>query len=142
MNIKSFSELQSLPTFDARYDYLRLGGEVGLASFGFDRYLNQKFYRSREWLRARDAVIVRDRGCDLSCSDREIHGLIIVHHMNSVTLNDLMAHDPKVLDPEFLICVSSKTHLAIHYGDKTLLPEIFIPRQKGDTLLWASSQRR
>lgn len=135
-NIKTYSELIILPTFEERYRYLRLRGAVGKDTFGFDRYMNQKFYRSAEWKRIRDFVIVRDLGCDLGIEDREIRGKILIHHMNPITEKDIRYLTDILLDPEYLICVSHNTHNAIHYGDEDLLITAPIVRTKNDTCPW------
>lgn len=137
MIIKRYSELIKLPTFEERYRYLRLGGVVGESTFGFDRYLNQKFYSSDpEWLEVRDAVIIRDNGCDLGMNDREIRGRTIVHHMNPLTKDDLLRRTKYLLDPEYLICTMHNTHEAIHYGDEGLLIKVPVERSKNDTCPW------
>lgn len=133
---RTYSELRRLATFDERYDYLMLKGEVGKSTFGFDRWINQHFYRSREWRDARDHVVFRDNGCDLGISDRPIHARLMVHHMNPMTPDDLEQGAAWVLDPEFLICVTHRTHNAIHYGDRSLLPKTVVERRPGDTTLW------
>lgn len=137
MIIRTYSELITLPTFEERYRYLRLDGQVGAETFGFDRYLNQKFYRTDpEWLAVRDDVIIRDNGCDLGILDREIHSRIIVHHMNPITKEDILRRTKYLLDPEYLICTIKRTHDAIHYGDETLLLQGPIERTKFDTCPW------
>ena len=136
MNIKTYSELITLPTFEERYRYLRLRGSVGEDTFGFDRYLNQKFYRSAEWKRIRDQVIVRDFGCDLGIADREIHGKILIHHMNPIREKDIRYLTDILLNPEYLICVSHNTHNAIHYGNEDLLVKNPITRTPNDTCPW------
>lgn len=136
MNIRKYSELITLPTFEERYDYLKLDGKVGEETFGFDRYLNQIFYKSDEWLALRDFVIVRDMGCDLGIPDREIHGRILVHHMNPISKEDILQRSKFLLDPEFLICTVKNTHDAIHYGDKNLLFTGLVERTKNDTCPW------
>ena len=136
MSIKTYSELIALPTFEERYEYLRLNGRVGEDTFGFDRYLNQNFYRSAEWRRIRDRVIVRDNGCDLAIDDRIIYGKILIHHMNPITDKDLFNLSDILLDPEYLICVSHNTHNAIHYGDGEWLVKDPIVRTKNDTCPW------
>ena len=136
MSIKTYSELIALPTFEERYEYLRLNGRVGEDTFGFDRYLNQNFYRSAEWRRIRDRVIVRDNGCDLAIDDRIIYGKILIHHMNPITDKDLFNLSGILLDPEYLICVSHNTHNAIHYGDGERLVKDPIVRTKNDTCPW------
>ena len=134
--IRTYSELITLPTFEERYRYLKIGGTVGEETFGFDRYLNQSFYKTKEWLRIRDHVIVRDQGCDLAMIDREIRGKILVHHMNPITKEDIVRRTKYLLDPEYLICTVKNTHDAIHYGDESLLIKAPIERQKNDTCPW------
>ena len=137
MSIKTYSELITLPTFEERYRYLRLGGRVGEETFGFDRYLNQQFYRyDVEWLKVRDYVIVRDNGCDLGIEGREINSKIIVHHMNPLRKEDILERSRYLLDPEFLICTIKNTHDAIHYGDENLLIRDPVERRKNDTCPW------
>lgn len=137
MNIRTYSELITIPTFVERYRYLRLGGRVGEETFGFDRYLNQSFYRTdEEWLAVRDEVIIRDCGCDLAIPDREIPARIIVHHMNPITKEDILRRTRFLLDPEYLICTIKSTHDAIHYGDESLLLLDPIVRSKHDTCPW------
>jgi hypothetical protein len=123
-------------TFKDRYNYLQLRASVGESTFGFDRWLNQAFYRSVEWKRARDIVITRDLGMDLAVEGYEIYDRIIIHHMNPIRLEDLDENDPDILDPEYLITTTHDTHNAIHYGDESLLPKPFVERRPGDTLLW------
>lgn len=135
-SIKTYSELIKLPTFEERYRYLRLSGRVGEDTFGFDRYMNQNFYRSAKWKRIRDEVIVRDNGCDLGIEDRIIHGRILIHHMNPITDRDILDLTDFLLDPEYLICVTHTTHNAIHYGDEDLLVTNPIVRTKNDTCPW------
>lgn len=134
--IRTYSELSRLGTFLERYRYLALRGQVGASTFGFDRYINQQFYRSRQWKDVRRDVIVRDEGRDLGVPGREISERIVIHHMNPMTADELIDGDEGVLDPEFLICVSHPTHNAIHYGDENQLPREFTPRRTGDTSLW------
>ena len=136
MSIKTYSELITLPTFEERYEYLRLGGKIGDETFGFDRYLNQIFYRSQKWKSIRDLVIIRDCGCDLGVEGFEIYGKIIIHHMNPITLKDIERESEFLLDPEFLICTTHNTHNAIHYGDRSLLITAPIERTKYDTCPW------
>lgn len=136
MIIRTYSELITLPTFEERFEYLRLDGKVGAETFGFDRYLNQVFYRSREWKAVRDFVIVRDNGCDLGIEGHEIHSRIIIHHMNPITVTDIERDTKFLLDPEFLICTIHDTHNAIHYGDENLLVKAPIERTKNDTCPW------
>ena len=135
-NIRTYSELIMLQTFKERYKSLRLGGTVGEDTFGFDRYLNQAFYKSREWLDVRDYVIVRDHGCDLGLEGYEIHGKIIVHHMNPILKSDILERNKFLLDPEYLISTVKRTHDAIHYGDDSLLLDAPIERTKNDTCPW------
>lgn len=119
-----------------RFKYLRLGGDVGIATFGFDRHINQQFYRSREWKQTRHRVITRDEGCDLGIEGREINGLLLVHHMNPIAVDDLIQGNIDVFDPEYLITVTHDTHNAIHFGDERQLPRPYSPRRPGDTKLW------
>lgn len=135
-NIKTYSELIALPTFEERFRYLRLKGAVGEDTFGFDRYLNQVFYRSAEWKRVRDQVIIRDNGCDLGIEGREIYGRILIHHMNPITIKDIQSASEFLLNPDYLICVTHATHNAIHYGDEHLLITAPIERTKNDTCPW------
>lgn len=134
--IKSYNELIRIPTFLERFHYLKLTGNVGDATFGFDRYLNQRFYRSVEWKRIRSRVIVRDEGCDLAIPDRQIGGTIFIHHINPITIEMFENDDPLLYDEDNLICVSRDTHSAIHFGDESLLIMDYTPRQPGDTKLW------
>lgn len=135
--MKTYSELISLQSFEDRFNYLRLNGQVGRETFGFDRIYNQKFYRSKEWKDIRNYVITRDLGCDLGIKDREIQGRIMVHHMNPISLEDIQHSSDYLLNPEYLITVSPKTHDAIHYSDESiLLPSMVIERKPGDTKLW------
>lgn len=135
--LRTYSELILLPTFEERFQYLNLSGIVGEDTFGFDRYLNQKFYRSAEWRRIRDRVIVRDMGCDLGIEDRPIPGKILIHHMNPITDRDIRYATDLLLNPEYLICVSHITHNAIHYGDEDLLiASTPIVRTPYDTCPW------
>ena len=135
-SIKTYSELSRLPTFRERYQYLRLDGRVGEDTFGFDRYLNQVFYRSQKWKTIRDFIILRDNGCDLGMPGFEIYGKIIIHHMNPITIDDIRHGNDSILDPEFLICVTHNTHNAIHYGDESLLITEPIVRTRNDTCPW------
>lgn len=136
MKIRTYSELIMLPTFEERFAYLRLGGEVGKETFGFDRYLNQTFYKTKEWLAIRNEVILRDHGCDLGIADREIHGRILIHHMNPITKEDILRRSKFLLDPEYLISTIKTTHDAIHYGDESLLYVGPIERSRNDTCPW------
>lgn len=133
---RTYSELSVLSTFEERFEYLKLGGAVGEDTFGFERYLNQKFYRSREWKRIRDLVIIRDNGCDLGIDGRFIVSHIIIHHLNPINSSDIRLATTNLLNPEYLICVSHDTHNAIHYGDKNLLAKDYAERKPGDTTLW------
>lgn len=134
--MKTYKELIRLQTFEERFHYLALYGKVGEETFGFDRYYNQKFYRSKEWKDIRNFIITRDNGCDLGVEDREIYGKILVHHMNPITLKDIQDITDFLLNPDYLICVSKQTHDAIHYGDFSLLPQEPIVRKARDTILW------
>lgn len=137
MSIKRYSELITLPTFEERYRYLRLQGKVGKETFGYDRYINQVLYqRDPRWRSVRDQVIVRDNGCDLGVEGYDIHGKIIVHHMNPITLEDIEKETDFLFNPEYLICVTHMTHNAIHYGDENLLPKAPIERTPFDTCPW------
>lgn len=136
LRIKSYDELEHLHTFEERFEYLKLGGVVGQSTFGFDRWVNQNFYRSREWSSVRDYVIVRDGGCDLGIDGFEIPSGLLVHHMNPITKEDIDGGIDLILDPNFLITTSLRTHNAIHYGDKSLLPKEPVVRRSGDTKLW------
>ena len=136
MSIKTYSELIKIPTFKDRFEYLRLDGKVGEETFGFDRYLNQIFYKSQEWKAARDFVIIRDQGCDLAMEGHEIFGRILVHHMNPIRIEDIVNRSKHLLDPEYLICTIKNTHDAIHYGDGSLLITGPIERTKNDTCPW------
>lgn len=137
--IRTYSELIELPTFEERYEYLRLDGIVGSETFGLDRYINQIFYKSQEWLSVRDYVIMRDNGCDLGVDGYEIHGRILIHHMNPISVEDILQHSEYLLDPEYLISTIHNTHNAIHYGDKSLLITGPIERSKNDTCPWRLS---
>jgi hypothetical protein len=134
--IRMYSELRRLETFEERFHYLELKGILGVRTFGWDRWFNQRFYRSSEWKNARDEVIIRDNGCDLGIPGYEIHHGLIVHHMNPLSLDDLKHGEDWVIDPRYLITTSLQTHNAIHYGDETLLPRGPIERKRGDTTLW------
>ena len=141
MIIRTYSELITLPTFMERYRYLKLDGRVGEETFGFDRYLNQKFYKSDEWLAVRDYVILRDTGPNDYCQDlgvdgHDIRGRILIHHMNPITREDIVNRSKFLLDPEYLICTIDNTHRAIHYGDESLLVIAPIERSKNDTCPW------
>lgn len=133
---RSHHELSRISTFEERFRYLALRGVVGAATFGFDRYLNQAFYSSREWKDLRHDIIVRDNGCDMGLDGYEIHDRIYVHHMNPMRPEDIIDGDEDIINPDFLICVSHRTHNAIHYGDEKLLPRPLTVRLPGDTKLW------
>jgi len=134
--IRTYLELRQLETFEERFRYLKLDGEVGTATFGFDRWVNQRFYKSREWKRTRNHVIVRDNGCDLGILGFEIATDLLIHHINPISLDDIEHGEEGLLDPNFLITTSLRTHNAIHYGDESLLPRGPIVRKAGDTKLW------
>lgn len=136
MNTKRYSELITIPTYEERFKYLQLKGAVGNDTFGYDRYLNQILYNSPEWKRLRNQIIIRDNGRDLGCEGYEIYGRILIHHMNPITVEDIVSRDPIVFDPENLICVSHNTHNAIHYGDENLLIMAPVERTKNDTCPW------
>lgn len=134
--IRTYSELRRLDTLEDRFRYLSLRGEVGQTTFGYDRWINQQFYTSTQWRHMRNNVIARDIGRDLGVEGYEIHDRIYIHHMNPMTPEQIQKADPRILDPEFLICVTHKTHNAIHYGDEGLLPKPLVERRSGDTKLW------
>ena len=134
--IRTYSELKGFSTFEDRFRYLALKGVVGEATFGFERHVNQEFYRSAQWKRVRRDVIARDFGCDLGVEGYEIYDTIYVHHMNPMTLEEIVDGDARILDPEYLISVTLTTHNAIHYGDERQLPRQFQERRSGDTALW------
>ena len=136
MSIRTYSQLIRLPTFEDRFEYLKLKGSVGRDTFGHDRYLNQTFYSSMEWRRLRDEIIIRDNGCDLGIEGRQIGGKVYIHHLNPLGVNDILTHSEYLVNPEYLICVSFETHNAIHYGDINLLPRDPIERKRNDTCPW------
>lgn len=136
MKQRSYRNLILLPTFEDRFEYLNLHGIVGESTFGFDRYLNQQFYTSREWRQFRNKIIARDNGMDLSIDDRPILGKIIIHHINPLTIYDFENSTDLLFDPDNVICVSNTTHEAIHYGDVNLLPKPLIERTRNDTIPW------
>lgn len=140
MRARTWTELNRIETFEERYRYLQLRGAVGAATFGFDRYINQAFYRSSEWRQVRHAVIARDMGCDLGVEGFEIHDRIYIHHMNPMGADDIKHGDSSILDPEFLITTTHRTHNAIHYGDERLLPRQLAVRSPGDTTLWGNQR--
>lgn len=134
--MRTYSEMIKLPTFKERYEYLRLGGFVGQETFGFDRYLNQKFYRSPEWKQIRRDVIIRDEGRDLAMEGYEIQNGLFIHHMNPIGRDDIRNVTDLLLNPEYLVCVSFNTHQAIHYGVDNLLPQLPVERRPNDTCPW------
>lgn len=133
---RSYSELQRLDGMQERFKYLMLNGRVGDATFGFDRYINQMFYRSSQWRNLRQYIILRDNGCDLGVSGYDIHSNLYIHHLNPMTVDDIRNGDESILDPEFLITTTLNTHNAIHYGDERQLSVMFVERTAGDTKLW------
>lgn len=136
MIVRRYTDLLRYNTFDDRFAYLKLNGNVGRATFGFDRYINQDFYASREWKSIRNHVITRDNGCDLGIPGFEIHSDILIHHMNPLDISDIVHSEEWILDPEYLITTTKKTHNAIHYGSDLVLPKVVPERQPGDTALW------
>lgn len=134
--IRTYSDLSRLESFKERYQYLKLTGVVGESTFGFDRWVNQKLYKSWEWKNVRDQVIVRDNGCDLGIPGYEIHSGLLIHHMNPISMEDIIHGEEWILDREYLITTSHRTHNAIHYGDESLLPRDPVIRRSGDTKLW------
>lgn len=136
MHVKTYSDLRHYQTFEDRFEYLRLHGRVGRETFGFDRHMNQAFYTSREWRNLRHVVIARDEGCDLGLPGYEIFDQVYIHHMNPITPDDIKHGNDAILDPEYLITVTHRTHNAIHYGDRSNLPQPLVERRPGDTKLW------
>ena len=136
MSIRTYSELIMIQTFEERFEYLQLKGSVGKDTFGYDRYLNQVLYRSPEWKRLRNQIIIRDGGCDLACDGYDIYDKVLIHHLNPITVEDVLTRSRKVFDPDNLVCVSHGTHNAIHYGDVDLLITRPIIRTKNDTCPW------
>jgi hypothetical protein len=136
MSLKTYSELSQFLTFRERYEYLKLDGTIGEDTFGFDRYLNQIFYKSKEWTEVRREVIIRDNGCDLGMDGYEIRGKILIHHMNPIRQQDILRRSDLLLNPEYLITTVLATHNAIHYGDENLLPVIPKERSRNDTCPW------
>lgn len=134
--LRSYSELSRLRTFDERFRYLLLAGSVGVETFGFDRYVNQRFYRSEEWKHVRNIVIARDNGCDLGIEGRDINGRVYVHHMNPMNLEQINDHMDLILDPEYLVCATFATHNAIHYGDESYITLAPVERQPNDMCPW------
>lgn len=136
MTIRTYRELRRLATFEERFHYLSLRGQVGEATFGFDRYMNQQFYKSHEWRQLRHEVIARDLACDLGVIGYEIHNRLIIHHMNPMSAKDIVHHNDDILNPDYLISTTHRTHNAIHYGDESLLARPLQERRPGDTKLW------
>lgn len=134
--LRTYSDLIKSSSFIERFRYLALPGSVGTSTFGFDRHVNQRFYRSQQWRQIRHHVIARDNGCDLGVADHDIHDKVLIHHMNPMTIDDIVEGDESILDPEFLICTSHRTHNAIHFGDERKLPKPLVERRPGDTKLW------
>lgn len=134
--IRTYSELILLPTFEERFKYLKLNGSVGAYTFGFDRYLNQQFYRSEEWKRIRGDVILRDNGCDLGVDGYQIFGRVLIHHLNPIRKEDIQSLSEFLMNPEYLICTTHRTHNALHYGDESLLTTSTVKRFKNDTCPW------
>lgn len=136
MTIKTYSELRRYDTFDERLNYLKLYGDVGRSTFGFDRYINQRFYTSYEWKRARQEVIVRDNGCDLGVRGHEIHVYMLIHHINPMSVEDIVHGEDWIFDPEYLVTTCANTHNAIHFGTENLVPKVVTERSRDDTKLW------
>jgi hypothetical protein len=136
MTFRTYQKLSHIATFEGRYRYLSLTGVVGESTFGFDRWVNQRFYKSREWRRIRDIVIIRDEGCDLGIQGHEIHGPMYIHHMTPMSVEDIQVGDEWIIDPDYLITCTHNTHNAIHYGDESKLAKPFVERRSGDTKLW------
>jgi hypothetical protein len=134
--IRCYRDLKQIDSFKERYLYLKVAGKVGEETFGIDRYVNQQLYRSQRWKRTRSQVIIRDNGCDLGVDGHEIDRYIVIHHMNPITLEDIEEDRDEIYDPEYLICCSSRTHQAIHFGDEELLPKDYVERRPNDTCLW------
>ena len=133
---RSYEALIKIPTFEERFEYLKLSSKIGEATFGFERYLNQAFYGSPEWKAFRRQVIIRDNGCDLACEDHDIVGKVIIHHINPITPEEIESASPLLMDLDNVVCVSYDTHQAIHYGDASLLPKDYIPRAPNDMCPW------
>ena len=134
--IRTYAELITIPTLEERFRYLKLDGKVGVDTFGFDRYLNQIFYKSKEWRKLRNDIILRDDGCDLGVEGYDIQGKIYIHHMNPIVVRDILDQTEFLLNPDFLICASFDTHQAIHYGNEDLLPQPLVERRAFDTCPW------
>ena len=135
-HIRKYRQLRRFDTFEDRFEYLKLNGEVGRSTFGFDRYINQKFYTSYEWKQARQATILRDNGCDLGIPGYEINGALLIHHINPISVDDIMHGEEWIFDPEYLITTTPHTHNAIHFGIDRLGPKVVIARTPNDTKLW------
>lgn len=136
MSFRTFGEMVQIPTFEERFEYLSLEGQVGASTFGFDRWMNQQLYRSAEWRRIRNYVIARDLGCDLAMPGFEVHDRIYIHHMNPMRAHDIVHSNQDIFNIEYLISTTHRTHNAIHYGTAELLPRQYVPRSAGDTNLW------
>lgn len=137
IKLRTYTELSTLNTFDERFDYLKLNSKIGIATFGYDRYLNQILYTSPDWKKLRDKILIRDNGNDLGLEGYPIYGKAVIHHINPITLDDVLEHSPDVFDPEFLICVSHKTHNAIHYGNDDYKRTMnVVERRPNDTIPW------
>lgn len=134
--IRTYRELRRLKTFEERFEYLKLSDVVGERTFGFDRWINQRFYHSQEWKNTRNYIILRDQGCDLGIPGYEIHRGLLIHHMNPITIDEINHGEDSLIEPDFLITTSLQTHNAIHYGDESLLSRAPIVRERGDTTLW------
>lgn len=134
--VRCYADLARLESFEDRFEYLKLGGEVGQATFGLDRHVNQMFYKSREWQHIRDHVIVRDNGCDLGVEGYEIHVELLIHHVNPIGIDDILDNEDWILNPEFLITTTKDTHNAIHYGGQIMYPRVVAERSPNDTKLW------
>ena len=136
-NTKCYSELAKLKTFDERFKYLEIGGHIGIESFGFNRYLNQNFYHSYEWLRLRDQIILRDGGMDLGVDGYPVNSRIVIHHINPITIDDVLDRNPDIFNPEYLISCSHQTHNALHYGNEEYLNRFkVVERKPNDTIPW------
>ena len=137
MIIRTYTELIMLPTLKERFEYLKIAGVVGKATFGYDRYLNQRFYKSSEWKSLRNQIITRDGGCELGLEDYEIRGRIFIHHMNPIVDDDIIENSDYLMNPNYLICVSQEMHNAIHYGNSDILrAKEIVERRPNDTCPW------
>lgn len=136
MITRTYLELREYYTFEERFRYLSLQGQVGRSTFGFDRYINQGFYKSREWRQLRHHIIARDNACDLGVEGYEIHSRLLVHHMNPIAAEDIAHGEDILFNPNYLITTTHRTHNAIHYGDERQLAKPYVPRSRGDTRLW------